>query len=361
MRDRRRNILLALLIIFFIYFEIHSCSEDSVTAPDMSSEKPEGVLYKANNVFFVDKDNGWIVGEEGTVARTADGGKNWIGSRIECGNLFGVYFLDSDNGWIVGEDGNIYRTEDGGVEWMPISFDDFTDDDLYGVEFVNDSLGFVLGTHGVYRTEDKGATWENNWNSVVQERNAWGMSIIDSNHAYMLGSMFNESDPEIMYKTENGGRSWETVDGTNFSALRGLLTINFVDANTGWGGGSVLLKTEDGGKTWVSQLNNAEIRRFFFKNHMNGFAVGNDKIIKTVDGGNTWTEIMPEDERIVDMRDIYFVDDNYGWIVGRGPEEVIDGNLYVYSIVLKTTDGGDNWTLQKLPWEKCTDRISDEQ
>ncbi|MCD6380285.1 hypothetical protein J7M07_07575 [bacterium] len=361
MKNKTRNILLAIVLIFFIYFEIHSCSENTVTAPEDIQTTIESVLSHANNVFFVDRDTGWLVGQEGTVARTTDGGKNWKGSKVDNVNFLGVYFMNSSCGWIVGEKGKIYRTENGGMNWNLVVFNGYPGDNLHGVKFMNKSLGFVLGDHGVYRTDDGGVNWQNNWIPVVQDRNAWGMSVIDSSRAFLLGSRFNEADPEIMYKTEDSGKSWATVEGTNFSILRGVFTIYFVNADTGWGGGSVLLKTEDGGKTWVSQQDGpAEIRDFFFKGKMMGFAVGNDKIIRTVDGGDNWSEIMPGDERIVDMRDICFVDDDYGWIVGRGREEVIDDVLYSYSVVLNTTDGGESWTVKELPWKIQTSIYVDE-
>ncbi len=352
MSNKTRNILLAIMIIIFIYFEIHSCSENNVTIPEEDPSEVENVLYNANSIFFIDRDSGWIAGQEGTVARTTDGGENWIGSKVDSVDFKGIYFMNCNYGWIVGKEGRIYRTDNGGITWMLVPFSGFPGEVLYDVKFIDELLGFVLGNQGVYRTDNGGLNWQNYWIPVVQERNAWGMSVIDSSQTFLLGSRFNESDPEIMYETKDSGKSWETIEGTNWSILKGVFTICFVNANTGWGGGEVLLKTNDGGKTWVSQLENAEIRRFFFKNEMVGFAVGNDKIIRTVDGGNNWNEIISGDEKIVDMRDIYFVDDECGWIAGRGREEVIGGILHSYSIVMKTVDGGENWTVRELPWKK---------
>ena len=64
-----------------------------------------------------------------------------------------------------------------------------------------------------------------------------------------------------------------------------------------------------------------------------GFTVGQSgTILKTTDGGTTW--VSETNETIFDMEDIYFVDANNGWIVGWA------------ETILKTTNGGTTWTSQ---------------
>ncbi|HSG29441.1 MAG TPA: hypothetical protein VLA34_13245, partial [Candidatus Krumholzibacterium sp.] len=58
----RRSVLVALMLIFFIYFEIHSCSEDSSVMPEPPVEIPN-LLCNANEVFFLDSDRGWVAGQ----------------------------------------------------------------------------------------------------------------------------------------------------------------------------------------------------------------------------------------------------------------------------------------------------------
>jgi hypothetical protein len=70
------------------------------------------------SVAFADVNNGWAVGNGGTIFQTTNGGGNW--SRQSCGttnSLQGVAFVDANNGWIVGLNGTILHTSNGGA-WV---------------------------------------------------------------------------------------------------------------------------------------------------------------------------------------------------------------------------------------------------
>ena len=56
-----------------------------------------------NDVFFIDKNTGWAVGDVGAIIKTIDGGKSWE-SQICPSNLalYGVSFQDENHGIIVG-------------------------------------------------------------------------------------------------------------------------------------------------------------------------------------------------------------------------------------------------------------------
>ena len=76
-----------------------------------------------NEVFdaitFTDSLHGTVVGTEGAILRTVDGGDSW--TKQESGvktELISVSFSDSLNGTIVGELGIILRTTNGGYSWV---------------------------------------------------------------------------------------------------------------------------------------------------------------------------------------------------------------------------------------------------
>ncbi len=56
-----------------------------------------------NDVHFVDKNNGWIVGDNGTIMHTRDSGNNWayVCSGADKENIYKVYFITNEKGWIV--------------------------------------------------------------------------------------------------------------------------------------------------------------------------------------------------------------------------------------------------------------------
>src|SRR4029079_9775091 len=55
------------------------------------------------DVCFVDRANGWAVGDRGVIWHTADGGAHWQqqNSPVNC-PLHSVFFLDAARGWAVG-------------------------------------------------------------------------------------------------------------------------------------------------------------------------------------------------------------------------------------------------------------------
>jgi photosystem II stability/assembly factor-like uncharacterized protein len=74
-----------------------------------------------NDVFFTDFNNGTIAGSTffgGTILRTTDGGQNWILQISNTGELSGVSFTDANNGWAVGDNGTILHTTNGGVSFV---------------------------------------------------------------------------------------------------------------------------------------------------------------------------------------------------------------------------------------------------
>src|SRR5262249_41256822 len=77
-------------------------------------------------VQFVDRDEGWAVGDEGVIWHTIDGGQSW--ERQPTGvraSLRSVHFLNPYTGWAAGRTelphgssvGVLLYTRDGGLKW----------------------------------------------------------------------------------------------------------------------------------------------------------------------------------------------------------------------------------------------------
>lgn len=69
-----------------------------------------------NAVSFIDEQNGWASGDNGTIINTSDDGKNWATQSSGVTNhLYDIAFTDASTGWAVGAGGTIVHTSDGGV------------------------------------------------------------------------------------------------------------------------------------------------------------------------------------------------------------------------------------------------------
>jgi len=280
-----------------------------------------GTDAEFRDIFFLDAQNGWMVGgvgiavPGGIVGSTTDGGKTWkyktgiIPKRYKTTSidLNAVYFTDLQHGVIAAEAGTIIRTEDGGETWKKAALTGPVYARNQDVDFVDALNGWIIGREGVRRTEDGGATWERIDEEQKLEGNA--IQFLDRNRGWVAGKF------GAVYRTEDGGVTWETVPA--YGSLEGLsgddkpnfLSLHFVDENHGWIAGyrsefpeleqyhyAVMLHTRDGGQTWDKQMEGVQVRlrAVRFADSQRGWAVGYDihtgisTVFTTEDGGRNW-------------------------------------------------------------------------
>lgn len=89
--------------------------------------------YYLKRVSFCDDRHGWAVGEFGYTYRTEDGGATWVhqagffGISDETGMIegdifrFDVLTIDPMTAWVVGIDGYVGKTVDGGENWLNLT------------------------------------------------------------------------------------------------------------------------------------------------------------------------------------------------------------------------------------------------
>ncbi len=135
---------------------------------------------------------------------------------------------------------------------------------------------------------------------------------------------------------------WEAVDRLYYRQFY------FLDSKNGWAigeenGDSIILITEDGGKSWKDQkvIKDSFFMSMQFLNDKLGWVAGNQGndgvIYATTDGGNTWNSIYSEKRNYLEK--IHFIDDQVGWALTRKG-------------VLSTTDGGTTWKSQSVATQK---------
>jgi hypothetical protein len=90
---------------------------------------------------------GWIVGEDGLIYRSSDGGESWTQVLVNTNkNLDDVFFLNKNFGWIAGDDGTLLHSVNTGLSWRKEY--SRTGNDLKGIHFLNDRLGYLTGFNG---------------------------------------------------------------------------------------------------------------------------------------------------------------------------------------------------------------------
>ena len=84
-------------------------------------------MYDFNDLFFLNNNLGYIVGEGGAVKKTIDGGVSF--TNVNTGTikaLYSVFFLDANTGWVCGDEGVVFKTINGGTNWTPQTLPTFT-------------------------------------------------------------------------------------------------------------------------------------------------------------------------------------------------------------------------------------------
>src|SRR5437870_3369344 len=89
-----------------------------------------------HSVKFLDINSAMLVGEDGVIMKTTDGGQTWADQTSGVTNvLYGNAFVDANTSFAVGENGLILKTVDGGNNWSIL--DGGTVNHLKGVDVVN--------------------------------------------------------------------------------------------------------------------------------------------------------------------------------------------------------------------------------
>lgn len=275
---------ITILLILIFLFNSTSFSQNGWV------QQQSGITQPLTCVCFITNNQGWAVGHSGRILYTSNGGSNWnIQAIVTDAALRTVNFANSNTGFTAGGTNKLYKTTNGGIKW-----DTLTNGSVYNwvqIFFCTDIVGFAIG----------------------------------------YGSSFNG---RYILKTINGGNSWTNslyVDSSNI----GFSSIYFTDQNTGWVGGSLLLKTTNSGINWFTQPTGSSdnwATVFFTSQNTGWLASGTSSIVKTTNSGNAW---LPQYSGTnSSLNSSFFVNANTGWIVG-----------YTGTII-NTINGGINWNSQ---------------
>lgn len=292
-----------------------------------------GTTELLKSVFFNDSLHGWIGGEQ-SIFQTTNGGDNWVkidSTEEENKIIQDVFILDENHLWKITRKDTIIDTigtnayiskilfsNDNGFTWMQQY--ETTEHILEKIHF-NDTLhGFVVGSGGIVLKTDTGGM---SWNTTTTE-NVLLKSIFFLNDT--IGWIAGEQSTVL--NTIDGGNNWNIQQELPVYAT--INSIYFIDDQTGWLGGNVgrLFSTNDGGVSWT--LHQFDYEDYFydlyFKSDMIGWACSaNGRLHYTTDGDTIW--YMTEASEY-NLRDMVFVDEDKGWIVGNN------------GLILHTSNGG---------------------
>lgn len=169
-----------------------------------------------------------------------------------------------------------------------------------------------------------------------------------------------------MLRTEDGGATWvkQIVDADPSAARLDFRDVDAIDTRTAYalsignGPSSRIYKTIDGGAHWTLQFKNEDPKGFYdamsFWDADHGLVIGDGidnkfQILMTADGGKTWAKI--PDAALPPATG------NEGAFAGSGTNIAVSGSSHAWigangggkSRVLHTADRGKTWTIAETP------------
>ena len=187
--------------------------------------------FRPNDLSFLDETTGYVVGPDGAIARTRDGGESWV--RLETSittSIEAVDFLNERVGVVAGASAAVGLTFDGGESWQVYSFLDEpreVPDGTYWLDMTDPSVlarrnlrsahahdadtFIVAGEYGlVYRTTDGGRSWEDI--SIVSPQTMYGIDTTADGTIFVAGGMGLADNTNVL-RSVDGGRSWRELHG----------------------------------------------------------------------------------------------------------------------------------------------------
>jgi len=224
-------------------------SDDGGTTWRQAKSVPTRVTLTA--VTFTDSRNGWAVGHDAVVIHTRDGGETWeLQHRApeEEAPLLTVWFENPEHGFAAGAFGMLIETLDGGKRWRLRLLTSNADEDRHLNAIFPGPGGtlFIAAEAGsIYRSLDGGASWERL--HPPYEGSFWGGLTVDSN-AFLVFGMRGH-----LFRSEDLGESWQQLEsGTDQSLQSGTVRADGSIVLVGLGG--AVLTSSDGGRTFSAAI-----------------------------------------------------------------------------------------------------------
>ena len=362
----------------------------SASGDDPVAREPLPKAWQADaeltDVFFINEDLGWAVGESGVTLRTRDGGNTWntqasinsfrkdtvqlqqkfrnLESRkltnstgvtgrqtstspITC-RLNSLHFIDANQGWATGgyqlpyinrTQAVILRTRNGGITWEPSP--NLAIPRLRKINFSSPRNGTAFGdsgnvfTGGIFKTSDAG----NSWSAISRETDAAWLDGDQTNQHFVL-----INDRRKLGRYADGRYEAAVLLGDKAAKTRNFRCVKMIDDNQGVAVGDQgsLFTTNNGGLSWLRkpiETTHPQLANFDWET----IAVVDQKVIIAGFPGSTITTLDLKSNQLstsstpvrTKLNRLFFLDNQTGWAVGD------------FGVVLKTTDGGKTWNRQR--------------
>jgi Tol biopolymer transport system component/photosystem II stability/assembly factor-like uncharacterized protein len=343
-------------------------------------------LDSANNIYFVGQTSSLFApsalqpasGTDRGLFKSTSNGNTWALSRSGLNNSYvNALAIAPSNPAIVylGSHGGVAKSVNSGANWA--STGTIAGGNVQGlaVDPTNPNIVYAGTAYGVFKSTNGGTSWTAVNNGLTFPLPTGGplpavvrALAIDRNNPNIVYAAANGS----MFKTTDGGASWTQINAglTNFG-MRAVV-IDPSNSSTIYSVSNTRVnKSTNGGTNWsqiVTGLPTVNTYRALAIDPASPatlYVGGGSGIFKTTNGGSSWSAVnnnllLPYTDNVGRLPFVVTlaVDPITPTTVYAGAANGAVGNAYPLTAILKTTDGGANWTAQSTGFNSLTSTIS---
>jgi len=259
-----------------------------------------------------------------------------VGPAGMSGRITAIDVVESNNDimYVGSASGGVWKSESGGIKWEPI-FDDYGAASIGAIDIHQKNPSIIwVGTGegnprnsqssgaGVYKSIDGGRSFE--LMGLEGTRNIHRVIVHPENHDVVYvgaqGSAWGDSEDRGVFKTTDGGKTWEKI----------------LYVNTRTGIGDMVMDPSNPNKIFAAMW---EFRRWpwFFKSGGEGSG-----LYMTLDGGDSWEEVTSDDG---------FPEGELGRMgiaIAPGNTDVVYAHVESKkNAIYRSDDGGYTWELRQ--------------
>lgn len=288
-----------------------------------------------------DTNHGFLLGTRQTILETKDGGNTWFPRSVPSAEdedfnyRFNSISFKGKEGWIVGKPSILLHTSDAGESWERIPLSNQLPGDMVYIKATGEKSAEMVTDEGaIYITSNRGY----NWRAAVQETVSATLNRTVSSGisgaSYYTGTFntVNRSPDGSYVAVSSRGNFYLTWEPGQPYWQPHNRTVARRIQNMGWradgglwllvrGGGLYLSKgtgiTEDFDEVQV-QSRGFGILDVGYRSKDEAWAAGGSGILlRTTNGGKTWIRDRAADNIAANLYSVKFINDNKGFVLGN--------------------------------------------
>lgn len=347
-------------------------------------------IYNCGNTYrwvsFADSVHGWIVGDSGCIAATADRGRNWTTQNSGVtSRLNAVAAIDKNHAWIAGDSGIILYTSDGGKNWIRKEYENPENAetipgnciDFVSISFKNGEIGCVGGNWRSSNipvamfTCDSGVNWYNadifdsttfvlyevayhNETPIIYVEHFSNESRMKTNDSPCRSNVYivHKSLQSLNHgKFQHFCSKHKVIDFQGISN-RTIMAIDSIEPFRFWIAGTrgSIYRTTNSGEDWWAVCSSEEVfiddlESVYFSSSQRGFIGGrNGTLFCTENGGKSWQLCLKTVNAFESFRNFIFYDSLNGYLIRHNKP-------FSKDVIMGTGDGGKTWSVKRGPSE----------